>query len=86
MAEASAWLAANGQTAQVALESLKPAADGVLTVAVQQSANVNWVISFAFVGLEVFTGIILAVILKFINVEKNISREQEEIKERNARA
>ena len=82
VAEASAWLAANGQTAQVALESLKPAADGVLTVAVQQSANVNWVISFAFVGLEVFTGIILAVILKFINVEKNIAVEQEEIRAR----
>ena len=84
VAEASSWLAANGQTAQVALESLKPAADGVLTVALQQSANVNWVISFAFVGLEVFTGIILAVILKFINVEKNIAREQEEIKARKA--
>ena len=85
VAEASAWLAANGQTAQVALESLKPAADGVLTVAMQQSANVNWVITFAFVGLEVFTGIILAVILKFINVEKDIGREQEEIKARKAR-
>ena len=42
----------------------------------------NWVISFAFVGLEVFTGIILAVILKFINVEKNIEKEQAEIKAR----
>ncbi len=82
VAEASSWLAANGQTAQVALESLKPAADGVLTVALQQPASVNWVISFAFVGLEVFTGIILAVILKFINVEKNIAKEQEEIKAR----
>ena len=82
VAEASTWLAANGQTAQVALESLKPAADGVLTVALQQPDSVNWVISFAFVGLEVFTGIILAVILWFINVEKNIAREQEEIKAR----
>ena len=83
-AEASSWLAANGQTAQVALESLKPAADGVLTVALQQPDSVNWVISFAFVGLEVFTGIILAVILWFINVEKNIAKEQEEIKARKA--
>ena len=79
---AAATLAANGLTAQVALESLKPAADGVLTVALQQPASVNWVISFAFVGLEVFTGIILAVILKFINVEKNIEKEQAEIKAR----
>ncbi|MDO5325530.1 MAG: MFS transporter [Clostridia bacterium] len=84
VAEASSWLAANGQTAQVALESLKPAADGVLTVALQQPDSVNWVISFAFVGLEVFTGIILAVILWFINVEKNIAKEQEEIKSRKA--
>ena len=84
VAEASSWLAANGQTAQVALESLKPAADGVLTVALQQPDSVNWVISFAFVGLEVFTGISLAVILWFINVEKNIAKEQEEIKSRKA--
>ena len=84
VAEASSWLAANCQTAQVALESLRPAADGVLTVALQQPDSVNWVISFAFVGLEVFTGIILAVILWFINVEKNIAKEQEEIKSRKA--
>ena len=84
VAEASSWLAANGQTAQVALESLKPAADGVLTVALQQPDSVNWVISFAFVGLEVFTGIILVLILWFINVEKNIAKEQEEIKSRKA--
>ncbi|MBO4289318.1 MAG: hypothetical protein J5865_04365 [Lachnospiraceae bacterium] len=79
---AASTLAANGWTAQVALESLKPAADGVLTVAMQQPTSVNWVISFAFVGLEVFTGIILVVILKFLNVEKNIAREQAEIKAR----
>ena len=54
----------------------------MLTVAMQQSAGVNWVISFAFVGLEVFTGIILVVILKFLNVEKNIASEQAEIKAR----
>ena len=82
--QAAATLAANGWTAQVALESLKPAADGVLTVAIQQSAGANWVISFAFVGLEVFTGIILAAILRFINVEKTIAGEQEEIKARRA--
>ena len=81
-AEAASALAANGWTAQVALENLKPAADGVLTVAMQQPDTVNWVISFAFVGLEVFTGVILAVILFFLNVEKNIGKEQEEIKAR----
>ena len=86
VSEAASTLAANGWTAQVALENLKPAADGVLTVAMQQPAGVNWVISFAFVGLEVFTGIILVVILKFLNVEKNIVSEQAEIKARHEKA
>ena len=82
--EAASYLAANGLTSQVALESLKAAADGTLTVAMQQAPNVNWVITFAFVGLEVFTGIILAVILKFVNVEKHIDKEQAEIRARRA--
>ncbi len=82
VAEASAKLAANGWTPQVALESLKPAADGVLTVAMQQPHAVNWVISFAFVGLEVFTGAALVVILFFLNVEKDLPRKQAEIKAR----
>jgi GPH family glycoside/pentoside/hexuronide:cation symporter len=82
LADASAKLAENGWAAQVALENLKPAADGVLTVALQQPAGVNWVISFAFVGLEFFTGLILAVILFFLNVEKNLPQEQAEIKAR----
>ena len=75
-------LAENGWASQVALENLKPAADGVMTVAIAQPDTVNWVISFAFVGLEVFTGIALVVILLFLNVEKNISKEQAEIKAR----
>ena len=41
-------------------------------------------ITFAFVGLEAITGIVLAVILFFVNVEKNIEKEQEEIKARHA--
>ena len=80
LSEAAAKLAANGWTAQVSLENLKPAADGVLTIALQQPHSVNWVISFAFVGLEIFTGIILAVILFFLNVEKKLPEEQAEIK------
>ena len=82
--EARTHMAANGLTEQVALANLTPAADGVFTVAMQQPASVNWVITFAFVGLEVFTGIMLAVILKFINVEKTIGKEQEEIRARRA--
>ena len=82
VAEASAKLAENGWAAQVALENLKPAADGILTVALAQPHSVNWVISFAFVGLEVFTGIALVIILWFLNVEKNLPQEQAEIKAR----
>ena len=82
VAEAGQVLSQNGWMAQVALENLKPAADGVLTVALAQPHAVNWVISFAFLGLEVFRGLALAVILFFLNVEKNISKEQAEIKAR----
>ena len=56
--------------------------DGV-TVAVQQSQEVKNVFTFCFVGLETITGIVLALLLIFLNVEKNISQEQEEIKLRN---
>ena len=82
VAEAGQVIAQNGWTAQVALENLKPAADGVLTVALAQPHSVNWVITFAFVGLEVFTGLALACILFFLNVEKGITKEQAEIKAR----
>ena len=82
VSEAASKLAANGWVPQVALTELKPAADGVLTVALQQPSAVTSVISFAFVGLEVFTGIALVAILFFLNVEKNIGREQAEIKAR----
>lgn len=40
------------------------------------------IITFGFVGLEVFTGIILAVLLVFLSVEKDIEKKQEEIKVR----
>ena len=43
-------------------------------------------ITFSFVGLEVFTGLILAAILLFVDVEKRIGKEQEEIKARRQKA
>lgn len=52
------------------------------TVAAEQTAAVKNAITFGFVGLEVFTGIILAVLLIFLNVEKTIGREQQEIQAR----
>ena len=82
LAEASARLAENGWAAQVALESLKPAADGVLTVALSQPRSVGWVITFAFVGLETFTSVVAFLLLFFLRVEKTIGKEQAEIKAR----
>ena len=55
--------------------------DGV-TVAAAQSEAVKSVITFGFVGLEVITGVILAVLLIFLNVEKDIDKKQAEIKTR----
>ena len=47
-----------------------------------QSETVKNVITFGFVGLETITGVVLAVLLLFLSVEKNIDREQAEIKAR----
>ena len=53
-----------------------------VTVAAAQSDAVKNVITFSFVGLEVITGIILAVLLIFLNVEKDIGKKQAEIAKR----
>lgn len=52
------------------------------TVAAVQSAATKNAITFSFVGLETITAVILIIILAFINVEKHIDKEQEEIKAR----
>ena len=85
IADASSYIAANGLTSQIALDSVK-AVDGVYTVAFAQPEAVGRMITLAFVGVEVFTGVLLALILKFVNVEKNIAKEQAEIKERRGEA
>lgn len=56
-----------------------------VTAAVEQNASVKSAITFGFVGLETITGVILAVLLIFLNVEKNIDKEQAEIRERNSK-
>lgn len=82
LSEASQYLSANGLTPQIALDAMKAAADGSYTIAMQQSSIVNGTITFGFVGLEVFTGILLVVILFFVDVEKHVDKEQAEIKAR----
>lgn len=54
--------------------------DGV-TVAAEQTALCKNMITFGFVGLETITGVILAILLLFLNVEKTIERKQLKIKE-----
>ena len=54
--------------------------DGV-TVAAEQSPAVKNMITFSFVGLETITGILLAVLLIFLNVENTLARKQEKIRE-----
>lgn len=70
----------NGMLSQS--EYVAPSVVGGVTVAAEQPAAVKSAITFGFVGLEVITGIILAVLLVFLNVEKNIDKEQAEIKAR----
>lgn len=54
----------------------------VFTIGIVQNAATNNIITFLFVGLEVFTGILLAVLLAFFNVEKTIGKKQQIIRER----
>ena len=54
-------------------------------IAVQSEAVQN-VITFGFVGLETITGIVLAVLLVFLSVEKVIEKEQAEIQRRKMKA
>ena len=56
-------------------------ATGETIGAVQNAATQN-VFVFFFLGLEIITAIILIVLLRFLNVEKTIDKEQAEIKAR----
>ena len=69
---------------QIPLDQIEATAKGIYTVAFRQPDSVKNMFTFAFVGLEVFTGLISAFILRFINVEKTIDKEQAEIKARHA--
>lgn len=53
-----------------------------VTVAAQQNAATQNLFVFLFLGLEVISSVVLIVLLAFLNVEKNIEKEQAEIKAR----
>lgn len=52
------------------------------TIAAIQPEAVKSVITFGFVGLEAITGIVMAALLIFLNVEKGLDKKQAEIKAR----
>lgn len=53
--------------------------NGETVASIQNAAVQNW-FTFGFVGLEVFAGILMIICLLFLGVEKNITKEQEEIR------
>lgn len=61
---------------------VKPFYDASGTLIAVQSQAVQSTITFAFVGLETITGLILVVILFFLNVEKGLDVKQAEIQQR----
>ena len=61
---------------------MQPYLDEAANLIAVQSEVLKNVITFGFVGLETITGVVLAVLLLFLSVEKNIDREQAEIKAR----
>ena len=60
---------------------IAPKLENGVTVAAEQSQAVKNMITFSFVGLETITGIVLAVLLIFLSVEKTLSRKQAKIRE-----
>lgn len=86
LGEAEAILAQNGWLSQLDLSSYKMAIDGTFTVGIQQPGSTLNAISFLFVGLEVITGILSAILLAFVGVEKTLERKQKIIRERQKEA
>ena len=82
LAEAESVLAQNGWISQLDIGAYKVAIDGTFTVGICQPASTLQMISFLFVGLEVITGVLSAVLLAFVGVEKTLSRKQKMIRER----
>lgn len=82
LADAEALLAQNNWLPQLDINSYKATLDGTFTIGIQQTGATKNAISFLFVGLEVITGIISAVLLGFVGVEKTLDRKQKVILER----
>ena len=75
-------ITALGYTLQIDPSLLKPAADGVYTIAVNQSSSVNTAFILFFVGLEAIAGLVYALMLIPVTVEKTVGKKQRIIRER----
>ena len=62
---------------------MKPFTDAAGRLVAVQTPEVQRVITFAFVGLEVVTGLVCAGLLLFFDVEKGLPKKQAEIRARN---
>ena len=67
---------------QLTPDQIAALTDPKATVAFNQSAGVNNFFTFAFVGLEAITGLVLAGLLAFLTVEKTIEKKHKKIRER----
>ncbi len=65
-----------GLETQLTIEQIGQLVDPSSAIAFVQNADVNNFIIFAFVGLEVITGLLCAGILLFVKVEKTIGKKQ----------
>lgn len=65
---------------------VKPYTDELGDLIAQQSEGVRNLITFSFVGLETITGLVLVVLLIFLNVEKGLDKKQSDIRSRLAKA
>lgn len=75
-------IAGLGYTLQLDPSALKPTADGLYTIAVNQPEAVNQMFILFFVGLEAIAGIVFALMLIPVTVEKTVGRKQQIIRER----
>ncbi|MGM9859035.1 MAG: MFS transporter [Bacilli bacterium] len=71
-----------GLTTQLSAEQIAALTNLTDSIAFVQPSGVNHFITFAFVGLEVITGILCAFLLFFVNIEKTIAKKQEILVER----
>lgn len=71
-----------GYTVQIDPSTLKPTLDGIYTIAVNQPQAVNTMFTLFFVGIEAIAGIVFAVMLVPITVEKTVGKKQAIIRAR----